>query len=86
MCEIGILKKSTYTLFGNSLPALGADPRYTTISGFSGGAYVANDLKVIYSDTFKGAALLSGGPYNTAAYKSMAELNSDILPDSDFLA
>lgn len=50
------------------------------------GAFAANDLKVIYSETFKGAVLLSGGPYNAAAYHDMKELNIDELPDLEYLA
>lgn len=48
---------------------MGADPGYTTISGFSGGSYMTDNLKVIYSDTFKGAGLLSGGSYMEATYQ-----------------
>ena len=47
----------------NSLPALEANPLYTSVIGFSGGSYMATNLHVIYSDTIKGVGLLSGGPY-----------------------
>jgi hypothetical protein len=49
----------------NKLPPFSADANYTTISGFSGGAFMADQMHVIYSDTFKGAAMLAGGPINT---------------------
>ena len=49
----------------NKLPPFTADANYTTISGFSGGAYMADQMHVIYSDTFKGAAMLAGGPINS---------------------
>jgi poly(3-hydroxybutyrate) depolymerase len=45
------------------LPGFGADPNSITISGFSGGGFMADQMKVIFSDTFKGAGLLAGGPY-----------------------
>ena len=51
-----------------SLPALGADPAATTVSGFSCGSFMASNLNVVYSDTFKGAGLVSGGPYMTDKY------------------
>ena len=61
----------------NSLPGFEADPNFVTISGFSGGAFMADQLKIIYSETFKGAGLLSGGPYyNLFFYGLNEELGS----------
>ena len=51
----------------NKLPPFTADANYTTISGFSGGAFMADQMHVIYSDTFKGAAMLAGGPIGSMA-------------------
>lgn len=42
------------------LPALNADPDTITVSGFSGGAVIANAFHVAYSETVKGAAIFSG--------------------------
>jgi hypothetical protein len=47
---------------------MGADPDYTTVSGFSSGSFMADNLNVIYSSTFKAAGLIAGGPYNSAGY------------------
>ena len=59
------------------MPGFGADPDTITISGFSGGAFAADQLKVIYSETFKGAGLLAGGPYyNMNFYDLDDELDS----------
>lgn len=59
-----------------SLPALGANPDTTTVSGFSCGAYMATNLNVVYSDTFKGAGLVSGGPYMSDKYMPFSGLFS----------
>ena len=56
---------------GNSnhrLPSLGANNQYSSISGFSGGSYMATNLNVIYSETFKGVGLLAGGPYLSSEF------------------
>ena len=47
----------------SSLPALGADSDTTIVAGFSAGSFMATNLHVVYSDTFKGAGLVAGGPY-----------------------
>lgn len=46
------------------LSAYNADPAKTSVSGISSGAYMANQLHVAYSATFKtGAAMFAGGPF-----------------------
>ena len=45
------------------LPPLGIDGDSITISGFSGGSFASTNMHVIYSETFKGVGLLSGGPF-----------------------
>jgi hypothetical protein len=45
------------------LPALGALSDQTTISGFSSGAYMAHMMHITYSDYFKGAGIVTGGPF-----------------------
>ena len=49
------------------LPQLNIDAAQTTVSGASSGGYMAVQLHVAYSARFKkGAAIISGGPYNCA--------------------
>lgn len=49
------------------LPQLNIDKSQTTVSGISSGGYMAVQLHVAYSATFKkGAGILAGGPYNCA--------------------
>ena len=45
------------------LPALEANPNSLSISGFSAGAFMTNQMHVAFSDTFKGAGMVAGGPY-----------------------
>jgi len=49
------------------LPQLNIDESQTTVSGSSSGGYMAGQLHVAYSSRFaKGAAIVSGGPFNCA--------------------
>jgi len=49
------------------LPQLNIDKSQTTVSGASSGGYMAGQLHVAYSSRFaKGAAVISGGPFNCA--------------------
>ena len=49
------------------LPQLNIDATQTTVSGASSGGYMAVQLHVAYSSRFKkGAAIISGGPFNCA--------------------
>ena len=49
------------------LPQLNIDAAQTTVSGASSGGYMAVQLHVSYSARFKkGAAIISGGPFNCA--------------------
>ena len=49
------------------LPQLNIDKTQTTVSGASSGGYMAVQLHVAYSSRFrKGAAVISGGPFNCA--------------------
>ena len=56
------------------LPALGADPNTAVVTGFSAGAYMAHNLHIIYSETFKGAGLISGGSYHAESYYPLGGL------------
>ncbi|HVE08660.1 MAG TPA: poly(3-hydroxybutyrate) depolymerase [Paraburkholderia sp.] len=48
------------------LPALGADPAQTTVSGLSSGAFMASQFSVAYSASIAGAGIVAGGPYYCA--------------------
>ncbi|MDH6594157.1 poly(3-hydroxybutyrate) depolymerase [Variovorax sp. TBS-050B] len=49
------------------LPALGANPAEVSVSGLSAGGFMAVQLHVAYSATFKrGAGIVAGGPYYCA--------------------
>lgn len=50
-----------------ALPAYGADPQQTSVSGLSSGAYMAVQLQVAYSASIIGAGIVAGGPYYCAA-------------------
>jgi poly(3-hydroxybutyrate) depolymerase len=54
------------------LPALGADPQQTSVSGLSSGAFMAVQLQVAYSGSFVGAGVIAGGPYYCAAAGQMS--------------
>ena len=50
-----------------NLPALNIDPNQTTVSGLSSGGFMAVQLHVAYSVTFKkGAGVVAGGPFYCA--------------------
>ncbi|OYU45847.1 MAG: hypothetical protein CFE44_05320 [Burkholderiales bacterium PBB4] len=50
-----------------NLPALNLDPAQTTVSGLSSGGFMAVQLHVAYSATFKkGAGVVAGGPFYCA--------------------
>ena len=49
------------------LPAYGADPQQTSVSGLSSGAFMAVQLQVAYSSSIVGAGVVAGGPYYCAA-------------------
>ncbi len=49
------------------LPSLNIDKNQHTVSGISSGGYMAVQLHVAYSATFKtGAGVIAGGPFNCA--------------------
>lgn len=54
-----------------SLPAYGADPKQTSVSGLSSGAFMAVQLQVAYSRSIIGGGIIAGGPYYCAANKRM---------------
>jgi poly(3-hydroxybutyrate) depolymerase len=46
------------------LPALGADPARTSVSGLSSGAFMAVQYSVAFSASTIGMGIIAGGPYN----------------------
>ena len=62
----------------HSLPGFGADANLLTISGFSGGAFFADQMKVIHSDSIKGAGILAGGPYYNSFYYDSYTATKDL--------
>lgn len=55
------------TAFAAPLPQLNIDKSQTSVSGASSGGYMAVQLHIAYSATFKkGAGVIAGGPFNCA--------------------
>ncbi|HEY0855426.1 MAG TPA: PHB depolymerase family esterase [Albitalea sp.] len=52
------------------LPALNVDTSQTTVSGLSSGGFMANQLGIAYSSTFKGVGVFAGGPYTCAGHSN----------------
>lgn len=52
------------------LPALNVDTSQTTVSGLSGGAFMATQLGYAFSGTFKGVGAFAGGPYMCAGHSN----------------
>ncbi|MGD9834014.1 MAG: hypothetical protein AB7U92_14805 [Piscinibacter sp.] len=51
-----------------ALPALNIDPATITVSGLSSGGFMANQLGVAHSATFKGVGVFAAGPYMCAGH------------------
>jgi predicted esterase len=49
-----------------ALPSLRIDPKETSVSGLSSGAFMAVQMSVAYSSIIKGAGIIAGGPYYCA--------------------
>lgn len=52
------------------LPALKVDKTKTTVSGLSSGGFMANQLGIAYSATFKGVGVFAAGPYMCAGHSN----------------
>ena len=57
------------------LPPLDVDAGTMTLAGFSSGAFMAAQLHVVFSGTFKGAGLFNGGPYGVGYYAEKLKEN-----------
>lgn len=53
-----------------ALPALNIDPAQITVSGLSSGGFMANQLGIAHSATFKGVGVFAAGPYMCAGHAS----------------
>ena len=62
-----VYSSATLAQATNALPALGADPSKTSVSGLSSGAYMAVQYQVAFSESVIGAGVIAGGPYYCAA-------------------
>lgn len=75
-------------LDGYNLLPMGADPKYTTVSGYSSGAEMTNTLLIAHSETFKGAGIQDGIPYGVAVqhpdYCMFSGDNPDKFPATCF--
>jgi hypothetical protein len=62
------------------LPALGTDPKATSVSGLSSGAFMASQFHIAYSSTVVGAGIVAGGPFACAedAFEHAPELGKVI--------
>ena len=53
-----------------NLPAYNVDKSQTTVSGLSSGGFMANQLGIAYSATFKGVGVFAAGPYMCAGHNN----------------
>ncbi|HSI55503.1 MAG TPA: PHB depolymerase family esterase, partial [Ramlibacter sp.] len=53
-----------------NLPAYNVDTSKTTVSGLSSGGFMANQLGIAYSSTFKGVGVFAAGPYMCAGHSN----------------
>ena len=65
MMTFACLADTPYEVVG-ALPHLGASKTESTVSGISSGGFMAVQMHVIYSDMFKGAGVVAGGPFYCA--------------------
>ena len=63
---IGFAASTLAASASEKLPNLGADPRATSVSGISSGAYMAGQYQFAHSKEVVGAAIIAGGPYGCA--------------------
>ena len=73
-----MLFSSQHNFVEGILPAMGANPDTITISGFSSGSYMTNQMQVIHSSTFKGAGMFEGGPYMVGRIKDVTDEAQDL--------
>lgn len=65
----------TWIATGASLGSYNVDPNHISISGVSSGGYMATQMQVAYSATFRGAGVIAGGPYYCAEGSIIKALN-----------
>ena len=87
----GLIAFSAVTAIAAPLLQLNIDTSQTTVSGASSGGYMAVQLHVAYSSRFKkGAAVISGGPFNCAEGSVISALTrcfgKSSIPVADLVA
>lgn len=67
-----------FTVFGISLSAeaYNINPQKITVSGISSGAYMAQQMQIVYANQISGAALIAGGPFNCSEGNVSRALNA----------
>jgi hypothetical protein len=60
---------------GASLGSYNVEPNHISISGVSSGGYMATQMQVAYSATFRGAGIIAGGPYYCAEGSLIKAMN-----------
>ncbi len=75
MAATALLAIGAPPALGQALPELALDPRATTVSGLSSGAYMAGQLHVVHSRSVTGAGVIAGGPYFCAEGSLSTALN-----------
>ena len=68
------------------LPPMNVNPDMIFTSGFSGGAFYANMLAIIYSETFAGGGSKSGGPMGAGFGCSTGLIDNSDKCDSEWVA
>ena len=63
-----------------SLPKFNVDIKETSVSGFSSGAFFANQIQVAFSSIIKGVGLVAGGPYDCAGHQIITNCNLNSTP------
>lgn len=67
----GVAASASSAVFAAAaLPQLSIDPAQITVSGLSSGGFMANQLGVAHSATFKGVGVFAAGPYMCAGHAS----------------
>ncbi len=64
---MGVALCARVAFAADPLPALGADPSRTSVSGLSSGAFMAVQYQVAFSSSVIGSGIVAGGPYYCAA-------------------
>lgn len=71
--EAGVVALAASGAYAAALNAYNADPSTVSVSGLSAGGFMAAQLGVAYSDTFKvGFGVFAGGPFDCARSQTVS--------------